>query len=169
MCHKVWLRNTKKYEITKITYLIAYSYFRKISYFVAPSLSMLNNYLTKVKSFYLDNKSDLYIAAIIFLVGMASFGLGRLSVLWPKKEPITITNGQLPVTDNSISKKASGEEASVSAAVEGKYVASKSGAAYHYPWCQGALKIKEANKIWFQTKEEAEKAGYKPAGNCEGL
>lgn len=129
---------------------------------------MLSEFIPKVKSLYKEKQSDFYVAALIFLVSMASFGLGRLSVLWPPKEPISmaepqnLSNASLPVRNFANS----------SAAVvkpKGKYVASKSGASYHYPWCQGALKIKEGNKIWFQTKKEAEQAGYKPAGNCEGL
>lgn len=143
-------------------------------------MNMLSDYVQKVKSFYQDSKRDLFIAAIIFFVGMASFGLGRLSVLWPKKEPITITNdsprssesgaGQRPTTnDKTFDAKNAAKSASVINTIKGKYVASKSGTAYHYPWCQGAQKIKEENKIWFQTKEDAVKAGYKPAGNCEGL
>lgn len=135
---------------------------------------MLSEYIRKVKSLYQDNKSDLYIAALIFLVGMASFGLGRLSVLWPKKEPIQIIDsksselGELSKLSNG-NKLNSPNLLNSLNPLKGKYVASKSGKAYHFPWCAGALKIKEENKIWFQTKEEAESRGYKPAGNCEGL
>jgi len=53
--------------------------------------------------------------------------------------------------------------------LEKSFVASKNGTKYHYPWCPGAQSIKEENKIWFSTKEEAEKAGYQPASNCKGL
>lgn len=49
------------------------------------------------------------------------------------------------------------------------YVASKNGKAYHLPNCPGAKRIKEENLIKFQTKKEAEEAGYKPALNCKGL
>jgi methylphosphotriester-DNA--protein-cysteine methyltransferase len=48
-------------------------------------------------------------------------------------------------------------------------VASKSGKAYHLPWCSGAQRIKEANKIYFASKAEAEQAGYTPAANCPGI
>jgi len=112
------------------------------------------------------------VAALIFLVGMASFGLGRLSVLWPKKEPIRIeeTKDLSAISTDSIKKSEDlTNRPELALKAKGKYVASKSGTSYHYPWCQGALKIKEENKIWFNSKEEAEKAGYKPAGNCEGL
>lgn len=144
-------------------------------------LAMLSDYIKKVKPWVEANKQDLYIAVLIFLVGMTSFGLGRLSILWPKKEPIRIDqvgeNGQVDKSSasgglvppiNNFTKR-SDLTASPILSSRGRYVASKSGTAYHYPWCQGALKIKEENKVWFNTKEEAEKAGYKPAGNCEGL
>ena len=131
---------------------------------------MLSQYVEKVKSWILNNKSDCYVAILIFLVGLASFGLGRLSVLWPKKEPIEISNSQFLISNDEKRKSAiAGESASTISSVQGKYVASKNGTAYHFPWCSGAQKIKEENKMWFQTKEEAEKSGYKPAGNCEGL
>ncbi len=131
---------------------------------------MLYQYVIKVKSWISENKSDLYIASLIFLVGLASFGLGRLSVLWPTKEPITIeprTYAEQTQTDAEIFPRESAFSPHKSAA--GKFVASKNGTAYHFPWCPGALRIKEENKIWFDTKEEAESRGYRPAANCEGL
>jgi len=138
---------------------------------------MLNNYLQKVKFWLSVNKSDLYVATLIFLVGLASFGLGRLSILWPEKKPITIekfqaeslnTNRFHATGSASLNSKLQ-NLSSTPNSTRGHYVASKNGRTYHLPWCPGALKIREENKIWFDTKEEAEKAGYKPAGNCEGL
>ncbi|MBU0615445.1 MAG: hypothetical protein KJ601_05100 [Nanoarchaeota archaeon] len=43
----------------------------------------------------------------------------------------------------------------------GKYLASKSGKTYHAPKCDWALKIKEANRVWLETDDEAKKKGYK--------
>ena len=43
----------------------------------------------------------------------------------------------------------------------GKYIASKAGAKFHSPKCDWAKKIKKANAVWFNSKEEARKAGYK--------
>ncbi len=37
---------------------------------------------------------------------------------------------------------------------------------YHHAWCSGASRIKEENKIWFATENEAISAGYTLAGNC---
>jgi len=51
----------------------------------------------------------------------------------------------------------------------GTLVASKNGTVYHFPWCSGAQRINEENKIWFTSQEEAQAAGYRPAANCKGL
>ena len=134
---------------------------------------MLSNFFQKVKQKSLESKTDLFTALVIFLIGMAGFGLGRLSAVWPEKKPIQIINNQLSTTNSEEEKEktpSSSSPASLSDAIsQRRYVASKSGTAYHFPWCPGALRIKEENKIWFETKEEAEKKGYKPAGNCQGL
>ena len=121
------------------------------------------------------DRSDLFTAALIFFVGLSSFGLGRLSALWPKKEPITIQKSlesasQIsPVANSPQTGAILNPAVQNQYSVQGKYVASKNGGSYHFPWCSGAQRIKEENKIWFQTKEEAEKRGYKPAANCNGL
>lgn len=132
---------------------------------------MLYEYLQKVKSWCEENKSDIFIAVIIFLASITGFGLGRLSVLWPEKPPIRILdvkegigtqNTPQPVANSAPIPTAKNK-------YPARYLASKSGSYYHYPWCAGAQKIKEENKVWFNTKEEAEAKGYKPAGNCPGL
>lgn len=132
---------------------------------------MLADYLKKVKARCRENKTDLILAFLIFLTGMGGFGLGRLSVLWVSKEPITVTEQDLggSAADGQAQPDKTSGENPVSAITKGKYVGSKSGSSYHFPWCPGALKIKEENKIWFQTKQEAESRGYKPAANCSGL
>lgn len=104
--------------------------------------------------------SDVYIVFLIILIGFAGFGLGRLSILEENRTPVRVVYPQ-------------GEYEQLASTVisqeEGMLVASKGGSKYHYPWCSSALRIKESNKIWFTSKEEAEKAGYTPALNCKGL
>ncbi len=48
----------------------------------------------------------------------------------------------------------------------GNFLASINGKAYYPKDCAAANRIKEENRIWFDTKEEAEAQGYKPAQNC---
>lgn len=105
---------------------------------------------------------ELFMVLLLILVGFLSFGLGRLSHAPQERVPVRI----LPHESAAIDSFTRGAESGIS---QGAYVASKNSDKYHLPWCSGAQRIKEANKIWFASKEEAEAAGYLPAGNCPGL
>ena len=48
----------------------------------------------------------------------------------------------------------------------GNFMASINGKAYYPANCEAAKRIKEENRIWFASKEEAEADGYRPAQNC---
>jgi len=114
----------------------------------------------KIKGFLkiLENK-DIFTILIIVLVAFLSFGLGRLSKIEESRIPIKIENSASVLSGtNKLNNNP-----------EMLYVASVNGESYHFPWCSGAKRIKEENKIWFGSKEDAVKAGYKPAGNCKGL
>ena len=50
---------------------------------------------------------------------------------------------------------------------QGKYVGSTKSNKYHHPNCRYAKQIQWANEIWFESKEEAESAGYIPCGVCK--
>ena len=117
----------------------------------------------KVKGWCKNNSSDLFIAGIIFFTGMSSFGLGRISVLWESPPPLFVKqeNSEHELVDNVQAQKG--------AQADKRVVASKNGSVYHYSWCAGAVRIKEENKIWFPTKEDAKRAGLKSATNCPGL
>ena len=131
---------------------------------------MIAEYADKVKFWISEKRSDLFVAAVIFLVGMGGFGLGRLSVLWQNKAPVEVAGSDIarPFGSTTPAEQAIlPQQKAIS--TTGRFVGSRGGSAYHYPWCPGALKIKEENKIWFQTKQEAVAKGYKPAGNCPGM
>ncbi len=61
------------------------------------------------------------------------------------------------------------EKTGTATAETGKYVASKNGTKYYLPSCGTVNRIKEENKIYFNTKEEAEAAGFGPSSTCKGL
>ena len=92
---------------------------------------------------------------LVILVGIASFGLGRLSALEDAKKPISIA-----IYEQSFSEPMR---------LGGGVVGSRTGKSYHFPWCPGAESIKETNQIWFKDEAAALARGYKPAGNCPGL
>ncbi|MFH1398797.1 MAG: hypothetical protein ABIG95_01680 [Candidatus Woesearchaeota archaeon] len=47
----------------------------------------------------------------------------------------------------------------------GKYIASKQGAVFHSPTCMWAKKIPQANRVWFDSTQQAQSKGYKKH-NC---
>ncbi len=49
---------------------------------------------------------------------------------------------------------------------EGTFVGSLESDKYHDPSCRFAEKILKENEIWFDTAEEAQRAGYSPCGVC---
>lgn len=117
----------------------------------------------------------LFYSALILLIGVASFGLGRWSVADVSQnvaQPATI------ILNEQIAPMSRAAEGSVSApssaapttpVTAGKYVGSKNGSKYHLPYCPGAKQMKEENKVWFGSKEEAASKGYSPAANCPGI
>lgn len=135
---------------------------------------MVQDIVEKIKELPREFWNDLFTVAVIVLVSLASFGLGRLSVFYetPREGVVSIEQAEI-LSETPLNSE--GNVASVSAVTEratppeGAYVASKEGSKYHLPWCSGAQQIKEENKIFFQTKADAEAAGYTPASNCKGI
>ena len=133
----------------------------------------------KLKSLLADD--TLYIAFLLILVGIGSFGLGRLSMSESRQKTMeTAPNVQLLASSSIITPKisTSSTDGSVNGAVvvtasetprpavDGPYVASKSGSKYYLITCAGVKRIKDANKVFFTTKQEAVAAGYTPATGC---
>lgn len=110
------------------------------------------HYLAKEGKVFLNRVwSILILAGSIF----GAYGLGFLSASETLKLPIYVEKEQEIVELVNPG---------------GKYiVASKSGSKFYFTWCGGVNRIKEENKVYFDTKEEAIKKGYEPAQNCPGL
>ena len=124
----------------------------------------------RIKGFF--GNTDVLLSTLIITVALASYGLGRYSV-WEGNSASSVTTST-PLEPAVVLVPPAAAPTSTAAtpavgAAAGAYVASKSGTKYHLPWCGSAKQIKEENKIWFATKEEAEKAGYTPAANCPGI
>ncbi|MDO8514123.1 MAG: Ada metal-binding domain-containing protein [bacterium] len=119
-------------------------------------MSTIAEWRLKIKNFSEDVIAEWGLVAILFLVALASFGLGRLSAFEDVRPPVSITRAP---EDQKVRAMTFG----------GQFVASKTGSAYYYPWCAGATKILPQNQRWFQSEDAARKAGYTPAKNCKGL
>lgn len=118
---------------------------------------------------------------VIVIVAFLSFMLGRASVEGIERgesetDRITsITQGNTATQTISQNENVSATPVIGSTSTAsttnflGTYVASKTGTKYFLPWCAGASQIKDENKIFFNTKSEAEKSGYTAAKNCKGI
>ena len=91
----------------------------------------------------------------IILVGVGSFGLGRLSALNADHQGISVS-------------QAAGADAPA-LPLGGSVIGSTSGSLYYYPWCTGGSSIPPEKQVWFKDEKAAQKAGYSPAKNCKGL
>ena len=118
---------------------------------------------------------DVILTALIIGVSLVSFYLGRVSVDGDFKGINQEAQALRPRVQDSVQNPQKSSSSATNTITQNAeqtqkgYVASKSGTKYHLPWCGSAKQIKEENKIWFVTKEEAEKAGYTPASNCKGI
>lgn len=101
---------------------------------------------------------------LLLIVGVAvgSYGLGTLSKIRKERPPVTI---EYPAAATPSATPSA--TASTAPRTKGAYVAARGGTSYYLPWCAAAQRIAEKNRIWFETKEEAERLGYKPAKNCK--
>ena len=130
-------------------------------------------------------KDKLFLVAVIILIGLIGFGLGRLSSKYQTAKlniNSTISNAtdlSKVVASDTVNKTdksyttdmANKATAAVSSVASGavKIIGNKNSKIYHREDCPGALKMSESNKVFFNSIEEAKSAGYKPAGNCQGL
>lgn len=119
-----------------------------------------------------DLPKDVFFALLVVLVGGGGFALGRLSVgEEARRDELKIVESSSfsGAVINAKSRTNGEVSTKVSLLAEGMYVGSKTGSIYHLPWCAGAKRIRDENKIWFMDKHDAEQRGYKPAGNCKGI
>jgi hypothetical protein len=122
--------------------------------------------MEKIKSFIENEKGkDILVVIIVILVGLVSFELGRLS-----KE--NSSRGiKIQYTDQNINQPAN----VVSAFTQtqnitnnsGKtFFASSKGSKYYTISCSAGKTIKQENRIYFTTGEEAQVAGYTLSSSC---
>jgi len=127
-----------------------------------------------IKGFLVSlGRGDLFLVLLIVLVGFGSFGLGRLSKLSSERGNVVVSDISTAAS-TAVAAPGQGivvtpQETTTQPTTQGNFVGSVNSDKYHYPWCPGALRIKDENKRWFATRQEAEKTGYTPAQNCKGL
>jgi len=121
--------------------------------------------LTKIGGLVKRFQYDIYLGTCFALVAIISFNLGRAGLF----EPHSISYTQNANIYQAIDSGAVGISATPINKLDKRVVVSKSSTSmkYHFTWCASANKIKEENKVWFNTEAEAIAAGYSLAGNCQ--
>ena len=104
---------------------------------------MIGEWKIRIKDFWEENRADVYLVLGIALIAILSFSVGRLSVSFSPKPPITVEEIPIQLVAGTIGEAS--EELGI-------VTASKRGKKYHLPDCPGA-----------------KQTGYRPAANCPGL
>lgn len=121
--------------------------------------------MEKIKYFIESDKGkDILTIIIVILVGLGSFGIGRLSkensssgikITYPNQEATAIKAfDSVQSTTNTSQKGSKG------------YFASKRGNKYYPIDCSSGKTIKEENRVYFNSSIEAEKGGYQLSSSC---
>ena len=137
-------------ETDKYGRLLRYIYIGDIfvnAYLVENGFAMASTYPPDVE--YSDYFAELQNTA-------QSKGLGFWGI-----EIVETTTTETTATETTVT-----ETTETTEQVSGPFVGSKNSDVYHYPDCSSAKQIKEANKIWFNSVEEAKAAGYRPCKKC---
>lgn len=118
------------------------------------------------------NQADMAIVIGFVLVAIIAFGAGRLSSPEIVRNPIIIDELTASSTLNIFGSVSQSLGAAVGQGsgtaninIKGMFVASKNGTKYYWPWCSWAERIKEENKVWFNSEKDAQAAGF-AAGVC---
>ncbi len=131
---------------------------------------IIEEYSLKIKTFWQDNKREIWLSIIVILVAFSSFEIGRISVLEEKdyKNSSNLSSGLLKIPKESQTAFAK-ETLKAQDAKDNnlQITASKNGTRYYFSYCSGANRISAKNKIYFKSEEEAKKAGYTLASGCK--
>jgi len=141
--------------------------------------------MQKIKRFIESEAGkDIFTVVIVILVGLSSFGLGRLSkgaqndglkVNYPSQSMnnqaglvvSTFSDSITPQTNTISPKSNNAGIPPVSNSVSKPFFASSRGSKYYPKTCSAGKSIKQANRVYFDTKSEAEKAGYTMSASCK--
>ena len=139
--------------------------------------------MEKIKQFFnetlqSEKGKDILIVIIVILVGLGSFELGRLSKengssgikILPAKageysnQDVNQTANVVSTTE--LSNILQNNKISNSNSVNKNFFASNRGSKYYSLGCSAGKTIKQENRIYFTTGEEAQKAGYMLSSSC---
>lgn len=135
---------------------------------------IIHKILSKIKSWVkTDSFLDTILIILMILVGITSFGLGRLSAQTDKQAnkniEIILPNGQKQGISEYAGQLRADPDIQAQKPVthsDGAFFASKNGTKFYPKGCSAGNKILESNKIFFITAKEAVDAGFALAKGC---
>ncbi len=112
-----------------------------------------------------DGGKDILTVAIMALVGLGSFGLGRLSKNIPNDGLRIEYDGETIKNEATVLEALKSPEIGQIKA-PGAFFASSKGSKYYSLGCSAGKTIKLENRVYFDTREQAESAGYELSASC---
>lgn len=123
--------------------------------------------ITNILKWGRERQNAIVAGLILILIFFLGMGIGIL-IRQPEGNPIIIDKNVkvgLPNTSDKITQQTEFSENLINFS-RGNFVASINGKAYYPKGCKSANVIKEENRVWFESAEEAEGEGYARAKNC---
>ncbi|GEM_PF-1140474 len=124
--------------------------------------------IENLKDWGKENRQNLMLGVFLALGLLTGLGIGLLITSNTPMPIIIDRNAKITVPETILKDMEAGKESIVKPSYMpgGNFIASISGKAYYPANCEAAKKIKEENRIWFNSAEEARAQGYQPAKNC---
>jgi len=128
---------------------------------------MKHKFVKHIKSLLLI-MSAILIGGSAYLIGNMNAlesNLSEIQIVYPDAIAIKSDTKVEEINSTEVSS-ANNQETNLAT---GNIVASKNGKRYYYPNCGGINRIKPENRIYFETKEQAEAKGLTLASGCKEL
>jgi hypothetical protein len=118
-------------------------------------------------------RRDVLFAVLLVVSSISSYALGTFESKAVVGSQVIFTDVlrpaeiQSPEPEPSLKTSSTGQAAAVGLASSKTTIfASKSGTKYYYSWCKSGNRVKLQNRVYFTSKEAAEKSGKSLAANC---
>ena len=120
-----------------------------------------------------EKGKDILIVIIVILVGLGSFELGRLSkensssgVKIEYSNQAEDQGASAVLSENSL-QTATKISSTIQSSAGKNFFASSRGSKYYTISCSAGKTIKQENRVYFTTGEEAQQAGYALSSSCQ--
>ncbi|HEV7701835.1 MAG TPA: hypothetical protein VGO63_00085 [Candidatus Paceibacterota bacterium] len=136
--------------------------------------------MEKIKQFVISERGkNIMIVVIVILVGTGSFELGRLSkngtssgikIEYPDQsnfQPANALSAAEAVSSSSARSMPTSNLSQPAETTHKNFFASSKGKKYYPVGCSAGKSLKMENRVYFATREEAEKAGYTLSASCK--